>query len=67
MTITRIRRNGLLACLIETADGVVRLMPPPEFIVEGCAEVCAGKMSNWEWREILKLWRARVTGDDPSS
>ena len=67
MTIIRIRRNELWACLIETTDGTVRLMPPPEFISEGCVALCTGSITNWEWREILKLWRARVTASDPRS
>lgn len=67
MKITTIKRNGLLACLVETADGAVRLMPTPEFIAVGCGEVATGAISNWEWREILKHWRARVTADDVRS
>lgn len=64
MTVTVIKRNGLWAWLIECADGTLRLMPPPEFIMAGSIEVAEGKLSNWEWREILKHWRVRVTGDD---
>ena len=66
MTLTPVIRNGLRAVLVETTDGS-HLMPPPEFIVIGCGEVVTGQITNWEWREILKHWQARVTASDVRS